>query len=488
MKFLFLFAALFTTPAQAGRNAGDDALRYFRETPPAGLKSESRESRIFGEAAAKPVDWSQPAIGCVEEMVPYRDRRPCPDFSGVKNPMQDWPEDMAAQEKKYWWSKRRAVTTCRSDEVLRREKKTPGSMNKAWVELSQMSIDALRNREAKIEAIYEASRTYGLPPAVLTGAVYQESLFAELGISDDGGNFSCGMQQINLTGWCNWMNKQSEGDKLAMGWPREEIPCGDQNLMPLSLFKPIVNIAQKRLGVGPSFRLSKKHFDNIPLESFVSQWPAASPDVHKQRYQMIRSFIENCSDPRKGIMAKGNELLTIYTKYIPEGLKANDRYGDDEHFKRKCQGDMGGSTYPLHTGWLLAVASYNGGPRAIDAVAHYNKWTLEDANNPEKVEGFQPFDLVESIFKGGKYNPTNDMIEFKALRDATVTKGWPWFKACVAQRHVARMIQHVTLTPDFFIESLEGNYACARSQFDASGKLVKTAVTPARQSASGVRP
>ncbi len=482
--FLVVALALASLPALAGRNAGSEFAHYFKEVPPAGMKSDA--GGIFGLAAKKSVNWSQPGVGCVEEMVPYRDERPCPDFSHVKNPNSDWPE-MSKKEMAYWWPKRRPVHICRSEEILRRAKRDPGSQSAGLVELAQMAVDSLRNREAKINAIYEASRVYGVPAHVLTGAVYQESLFAELGISDDGGNFSCGMQQINITGWCGWMNKQSEGDKLAMGWPREEINCGDQNLLPLALFKPIVKIAHARIGAKPSFRLSKKHFDNIPLESFVDQWPTATPEVHRLRYQMIRSFIENCSDVRKGIMAKGNELATIYAKYVPEGLKANERYRSGEKFKRQCRQELGNDAYPLHTGWLLAVASYNGGPRAIDAVAHYNGWDLAAANDPEKVAGFEPPDLVEGIMHGGKYNPANDLIEFKAMRDQSQTKGWPWFKACVAQRHVARMIQHVTLLPEFFIESLEGNYACARSKVDANGVVTKTAVQPKRQAESGVR-
>jgi len=60
--------------------------------------------------------------------------------------------------------------------------------------------EAVNEYPTKVKAVYDASDLYGVPAHVLTGAIYQESLFSPLGISDDGGNFSCGMEQINLNG------------------------------------------------------------------------------------------------------------------------------------------------------------------------------------------------------------------------------------------------------------------------------------------------
>jgi hypothetical protein len=48
-------------------------------------------------------------------------------------------------------------------------------------------------------------------------------------------------------------------------------------------------------------------------------------------------------------------------------------------------------------------------------------------------------------------------------------------------------MQHVTLLPDFFVDSLEGNYPCARTVFDASGHILKSAVPDFRQKSSGVK-
>jgi hypothetical protein len=422
----------------------------------------------------------------VEEMVPHRDERPCPDLKAVAKPMKDWPENISAEDKQYWYERRRAINVCRAEEVLRREKVRPGSVSAGAVELSWMVMDSLRNQPAKVDAIYQASRETGVPPHVLTGAIYQESLFAELGIADDGGNYSCGMQQINLEGWCLWANKQKPEDKQAMGWPQQPVPCEDKKYVSLGFIRPVYEIAKTRLNGLPEYRLNKRHFANIPLDQFVYKWPEAAPQVQRFRYQLIQSYVNHCSDARKGIMAKANELAAIYQRYVPESFQQKDRYSGSERFKRACREKQSDNAYPLHAGWLLAVAAYNAGPRAMDNVAHYNRWRREDWNNPRVVAGLEPSDIVASLYWGGKYNPRNDMIEFNSLKDGEI-KSWTWFKGCVAQRHIARVMQHVTLLPEFFVDSLEGAFPCARSEFDGSGNLIKTAVPPARQASPGVR-
>ena len=457
------------------KDYGTQMLDTFREEP--------RESSLLQDAEFRAVNWAQPPLGCVEEMVPHRSDRACPDLSKVENPVKDWPADMPEAEYKYWYSHRRAINICRSEEVLRREKANPGSMPAGPVQLSWMALDSLRNRDVKVKAIYDASRETGIPLHVLTGAVYQESLFSELGIEDDGGNFSCGVQQINLIGWCQWANKQSAADKQAMGWPQATVPCADPNYVKLAYIRPVFEIATSRLNGLPGYRLNKTHFANIPLSSFVHKWPSASPELQQYRYQLIRSFVENCSEARKGILAKAHELAGIYNQFVSTALKNKDRYARGESFARSCREAQGNNAYPLHTGWLLAVSAYNAGPRSVDAVAHYQGWDRAAMNDPREVSSLSPVELVSSLYWAGRYNPRNDLIEFGGLNGTL--KNWTWFKGCVAQRHIARVMQHVTLLPEFFVDTLENGIPCARSTFDADGNLIKTAVPEHRQRSSG---
>ncbi len=482
MKTPFLSAslalAILSSPSAFARlDAGSAMMEAFPELAPPAASSLSQDADF------KPVNWAQPPLGCVEEMVPHRSERACPDLKTVADPMKDWPANMSPSDQKYWYAQRRGINICRAEEVLRREAASPGSMKPGHVQLSWMAVDSLRNQPAKVNAIYEASRQTGVPLHVLTGAVYQESLFSELGIEDDGGNFSCGVEQINIIGWCYWANKQSAADKQAMGWPAQNIDCNNTNLLKLSLIKPVHEIATSRLNGLPGYRLNKTHYANIPLESFVSQWPSATPQVQQLRYQLIKSFVNNCSDASKGILAKAHELTGIYNSYVSSAFKAKDRYAAGEGFSRTCRGTQASNAYPLHAGWLLTVAAYNAGPRAVDAVAHYNQWNKASMNDPREIAAFTPNDIVTSLYWAGRYNPQNDLIEFNGLNGTL--KNWTWFKGCVAQRHIARVMQHVTLLPEFFVDTLENGVPCARSQFDDQGNLIKTAVPEPRQKSSG---
>lgn len=476
-KFLLSASILVLSSAAHARDAGTKMLEVFTEEP--------RFSSLLEHAESRPVNWAQPPLGCVEEMVPHRADRPCLDLTQVANPQRDWPANISDADYKYWYAQRRGLNICRSEEILRREKASPGSMPASHVQLAWMAVDSLRNRDVKVNAIYDGARQTGIPLHVLTGAVYQESLFSELGIEDDGGNFSCGVQQINLIGWCMWANKQNAADKQAMNWPQARVNCEDSNVVKLSLIRPVFEIATSRLNGLPGYRLNKTHFANIPLDSFVRKWPAASRQTQEYRYQLIRSFVENCSEARKGILAKAHELADIYNRHVSQAFKNKDRYARGEKFARACREAQPGNAYPLHTGWLLAVSAYNAGPRSVDAVAHYNLWDRRAINDPRQISGLDPIELVKSLYWAGRYNPRNDLIEFNGLNGTL--KNWTWFKGCVAQRHIARVMQHVTLLPEFFVDTLENGIPCARSTFDSDGKLIKTAVPEHRQRSSGHR-
>jgi hypothetical protein len=504
MKNLFalsLMATLLTPSAFASVNAGTAMQAAFPEIHPDANNhsllqtvrdeidlpdlDEADEDALPSSTATATrsgVNYAQPPVGCVEEMVPHRASRECLDLSDVNMPSTDWPEDLSREEKAYWWKERRGLAVCRAEEILRRERKRPGSQSAFNVQMSWMTMEALKNYDVKVKAVYDGARANNIPLQVLTGAIYQESVFAELGVSDDGGNFSCGVQQINIIGWCDYMNKQSAEDKAALNWPQEKVTCTDPNMVHPELIRPLYNVAKARFS-GPAYRMKKENYQNIPLDSFVKNWPAADRATNEKRYSLIMSYINNCSDPRRGILAKSNELATIYGIHISAALKAKDRYPEGQKFNRQCREAQVGDAYPLHTGWMMAVASYNGGPRAVHAAAYYEGWSADDMNNPEKVKNYTPTDLIKGLYWGGKYNSKNDQIEFMGMNG--VLRAWPFFKACVAQRHVARVMQHVTLTPTFFADTLEGASGCVRGQFDSSGELIKSGTPAFRQRSSG---
>jgi hypothetical protein len=425
------------------------------------------------------IDWAQPPVACVEELLPEKPDRPCLDLSQVKDPQKDWPE-LSEEELRYWKSRKRPIQYCRAEEIFRREKLAPGSFSGAVLEVSWMQLKAVENRETKVSAVYAASRKHGVPAQVLVGAFYQESIYAELGIAADGDNYSCGVGQVNILEWCRWANAQSAAKKTEMNWP-SAVDCAS---LSTSLVKPFYEIAKTRLAGEKEYKLNKSHFANIRLEEV--NFPAAPPAVQRLRFQSVTSFVQNCSDAQNGIAAKAHELAAIYRQFVPAGLKARENYREGESFQRSCREQGAVKQYPLHMGWLLAVGAYNAGPRAVDAFAYYHGWSREEMKSPATFSASTPLDMVEAFYWGGKYQRETDKIHFTTLSGAE--SSWNWFKPCVLQRHIARVAQHATLpgVPSY-IDTLEGAEKCAKSTYDSEGRLIKSGVPLLRQQSSGKR-
>lgn len=450
--------------------------------PPANLSPKAPENTPPPVAPPFKVDWSQPPVACVEKIIPHPADRPCLDLSQIPNIMTDWPEEISDDDRAYWLTQRRGLDFCRSQELLRRENLTPGRYSGSMVQLAWMRVLAMRNHQEKIQAVGEASLRYQIPVHVLTGALYQESLFSQLGIAEDGGNYSCGMGQANIWEWCSWVQKQPDQKKIEIGFPAAAKNCSEAKL---ELLKPLYRIALTRLNGEPEYRLMPSHFAGIRQEDVEDQWPPATADIQKLRFDLIQAFLGNCRDVTDGVDAKANQLSDLFIKHVPSGLKAKDLYPPGKKFNRQCSQAGYEGYHPLSASWLLAVGIYNAGPRAVDAMAHYNRWTAADLQVPDTFSSFTPVQMVESFYWGGKYNPVDDLIHFTGRNGRILS--WSWFKGCVLQRHIARVVQHVTEpgTPKY-IDSLENGIPCRKSVFDpVTGELLQTGVPDFRQLSSG---
>lgn len=428
-------------------------------------------------------DWAQPPAGCVEEIVPRTPRRRCLDYSHVINPKTDWPESASDRDIQYWQERKRDDLYCRALEILRREKAAPGTFAPVDIQVAWMRTESVRDHDAKVDAVYAASRTSNIPAQVLSGALFQESMYAPLGISEDGGNYSCGTGQVNLSEWCNWASQQTVDKRKAMNWP--DISCTNVDA---SLVQPFYEIAKSRLNGLPEYRLALSHFDGIAFDDVAERLPVRPPITRETLFQATESFIRNCHHFADGIAAKANEIANLYRLYVPEGMKQREVYPSGKKFNRRCDQKSPATQYPLHSGWLMAVASYNAGPRVVDALAYYNRWNLTDVRDPGTFTHVTPVQLVESLYWAGHYNPADDQIHFLSLRGTALR--WTWFKQCVVQRHVARIVSHVLLPGvPLPVDSLEGSYKCAKSIFDpVTGGLVQSGVPPHRRASTGVRP
>ena len=435
--------------------------------------------------AASPTDWSQPAVGCIEEMIFSEPSYACLDLTHVADPMSDFPESMSTTDVSMWKNQRTmGLSVCRAHEVVRRDTENPGSQKPGLVELSWMRVLSLKNTSGKIDSIYQASEKTGMPSQILLGALTQESLMADLGLAADGGNYSCGIGQLNIQEWCRFAQSASPDLQRQMGWPRELIQaylgthadaeiCADPLLLP-ALASPFYKIGLERLGDLPSYRLQPEHLKNINFEEVVDGFPAAGEDLQRLRFGAIRSFLSSCSDFRYGIPAKAHELERIFYTSVPRALREAQTYPLGQSFHRSCRGEKSG-VYPLHSGWLLADAVYNAGPAVVSSLEYYLRLDPVSSNSPNTWMDFEPTDLISALYWGGKYNPDTELLESFDFDGNRHTR--TWFKTCVVQRHIARVIQHVTLPGYLLADTLEGPNGC--------GSPLKSLVPAARQISSG---
>ncbi len=381
--------------------------------------------------------WENPAIQCPEKILPQG--YPCPDFSAVTNIWDEFPAGMSADEINEWKLNRAPdLKLCRYNELQIREAANPGTFTPVQVQIAWMVTSGGKNPEKKLESVVSASKRSGIPPHVLLGAITQESLLSSLGISPDGGNYSCGIAQLNISEWCEGMQALSQAEKDALKWPA--VACSSINS---AMVGPFYNIAVKRLGNRPEYRITSTDFSGII---------AVDVKLPEKTFQAVNSFIQNCQNDELSIRFKAANLKNLFVNFVPQAMKTREIYSPQTPRQSSCKVQNTTSYYPLHTGWLLAVAAYNAGPRVTSLVEHYFQGT---------VPAMSPKDLVEALHWGGKVKPGSSSVVFTGANGKTLTQSW--YKSCVVQRHVSRVVQHVTLPGQTILKSLE-KVPCANGE------------------------
>jgi biopolymer transport protein TolR len=175
-------------------------------------------------------DSAQPPVLCPEEVLPLAPGQTgsqvekCLDLSAVKDPLSDFPVGLSAEEIQLWKTRDRLeLSYCRSVELAKRGDAGTSQYGAGTTQLAWMRAKAVEGRDEKIRLISEASEREGVPAQIIVGAFSAESLFANLGIVEDGGNYSCGMGQVNLSEWCQWIRSQSDFMKVSLGWPLVDV-------------------------------------------------------------------------------------------------------------------------------------------------------------------------------------------------------------------------------------------------------------------------
>lgn len=384
--------------------------------------------------------WDQPQVLCPEEVLPKGLK--CLDLGRVADPLLDYPAELTLEERNKWFTTWASdLKLCRHQEVLRRELARPGSFRPLQIQIAWMITNGGEKPQEKLSALMSAATKYQIPPQVLIGAITQESLLSSLGISPDGGNFSCGIAQLNLTEWCQGLLSLPAAERARINWP--QISCGN---LSSTMLTPFYDIAKKKLGSRPEYRIDASDFAGITFEQVKSHLPPANEELQLLRFKAINSFIQNCQDFNLSISAKALTLKNLFQHFVPPEMKNSEVYLPGTTFGRSCQSPYSSKYYPLHSGWLLAVAIYNAGPRQTKMLEHYYQ-------SREKLPPMTPVDLIEALHWGGKFQEGSNRVYF-AGRDGK-PNSQSWYKSCVVQRHISRVVQHVSLPGRPLARSLE---------------------------------
>lgn len=384
--------------------------------------------------------WENPAIQCPEKILP--EGHACPDLSRVRNLWDEFPSEMRDEEISEWKNNRAPdLKLCRYQEMMRREAERAGSFTPIQIQIGWMVTKGGINPQGKLKSVVSASQKFGIPPHILIGAITQESLLASLGISPDGGNYSCGIAQLNISEWCQGMQTLTQAEKDALKWPA--ISCSS---VVSAQVAPFYFIAVKKLGKRPEYQIDASDFSGI------TSTDVKLPDT---TFKAVNSFINNCQNDELSIRFKAANLRNLFVNFIPAAMRSREQYPAEATRPSSCRINNTTSYYPLHTGWLLAVAAYNAGPRVAGLVEHY--YQVRNGTLPEMT----PKDLVEALHWGGKVKAGTSQVVFTGQNGKTLTQSW--YKSCVVQRHVARVVQHVTMPGQTVLKSLE-QVPCANGE------------------------
>lgn len=390
---------------------------------------------LYFSAARADFSWENPPVLCPEESMPRGYE--CPDFSTVSDPYNDFPPALSIEEINEWNTHRNLdLKLCRNTEVLKREKNKPGSFSEATLKAAWLVVDGAVNAPEKLSAIEKASGEFGIPPQILLGALKQESGLSSIGVQPDGGNYSCGIAQLNIEEWCESMNSLSPEKKTELGWP--DISC-DSAVLPTNSVKVFYDLALQKLnGARPGYQLTSHDYESISPSEVAMTEPL---------FKAVQSFLFHCQDFNYSIAFKARILKNLYDRFVPESFKIKEQYTEGKKFERNCLHPYPVTSFPLHTGWLLTTAMYNAGPVQLKLIGHY--YQIKNYQFPDMT----PLDLIEALHWGGKWMPGTELISFTDQSGKEYTQ--KWFKSCIVQRHVAKVIQHVTATGEVIARSLD---------------------------------
>ena len=311
------------------------------------------------------------------------------------------------------------------------------------------SEDKVPNRTAIIDKIYEAAKTYDMPPNILYGALAQESGLIDYGIIYDLGNYSCGMAQINISEWCQYVHSLPKQRQDELGWPSTLTDC-ERRVKPRwlkktydqlvkKIKKPVTTSPVAATVTAPTIASSEQDDTEDPIDpsefgtdSKLFENLIHSHQEHSIKDQAVLSFVKHCGHFEYAIPAKAEILRDIFDKTVPSFYKTHEVYKAKEGpADWKCKVPYQSTYYPFHTGWLIADGIYNLGEELVSLVARQVNENYENLKNPAQ--------LLFAIKDAGTLSPKTALLDFKTIDD-NKKKSTSWFRTCVVDRHITNVV------------------------------------------------
>lgn len=281
-----------------------------------------------------------------------------------------------------------------------------GSIQQAMIQDGLSDNDALWIQNE----IYAVSQQYGVPSDVLFSAIYQESDFDHYGVNLDYGNYSCGVAQINISGWCQTIaNDPKYAQKY--NWPGH-IKCDSLDDLNQKIMAPFLTAIQAsrpmtKSGTEPADYLK------LPPQQMIAQMPGGNYESKRLYYDAAMSFGAHCSDIQIGIVAMAKSLREVNHDYVPAELKR---------------------VHP-HTAWVIADAIYNIGPVLVTLLQNAKGPGVWKTLDPQKV-----VDILSSYYAKRPANATLDTT-FTAHSEDDGDQQVKYFMTCVNQRHIEHILR-----------------------------------------------
>jgi hypothetical protein len=309
---------------------------------------------------------------------------------------------------------------------------------KGAIQGAKNPLDANKDLEEKVDIIYDAANDRLMPPLFLLSVIMIENNFVNDGLSYDGGNYSCGLTQINAFEYCMWAQTLDPEEAQSIDWPVTEISKVSSNDICSSdvVHKPVelmMREIRKSKSVSKMNRVDLQLVAKVPYEKIKANMEG-DEDLKFARYKAAVSFLKHCQDPKFAIPALAEVLLQLHND-LPSEIKNTSFYQPNEKPREGCRRSVTTPYYPISTSWLIAGAVFNAGDTIIPGLEKYKSkpWSEMQPNDLADLMHFIP--TTGELFSKEPYDwrvldfYVHALINYSALPNKQIVEHVPYPKS-----------------------------------------------------------